>query len=83
MHVKLNYQKADGKWYELVCYDYYVEDLEKDEELTSDNNDCTVTPTASQKSCRSCINLITCIQERPDVITRYQLCNDWERHYIA
>jgi lipocalin len=37
VRTKINYQKADGKWYELTCYDYSIE--QDDEKLTSDNSD--------------------------------------------
>lgn len=77
MRTKINYQKADGKWYELICYDYSIE--QDDEILTSDNSGYAVTPSASLKSCRSCINLLTCIQARPDVILKFQLCDEWEK----
>lgn len=52
-----------------------------DENKTSDNSDYyAVPPLATPKSCRSCINLLTCIQARPDVILKFQLCDEWERH---
>jgi len=81
MKTTINYQKADGKWYELTCYDYSIE--HEEEKLTSDNSDYAVTSLASPKSCRSCVNLLTCIQARPDVILRFQLCDEWERHDFA
>ena len=81
MKTTINYQKADGKWYELTCYDYSIENA--DEKHTSDNSDYAVTPSDTPKSCRSCINLLTCIQARPDVILKFQLCDEWERKDFA
>lgn len=81
MKTIINYQKADGKWYELTCYDYSIECA--DEKLTSDNNDYAVTPSATLKSCRNCINLLTCIQARSEVILKFQLCDEWERQDFA
>ena len=43
------------------------------------NSDYAVTPSATPISCRSCINLLTCIQARPAVILKFQLCDEWER----
>jgi hypothetical protein len=49
MRTVLNCQKADGKWYQLTCYDYYVEG----EKLTSPN--MQITP-CERRSCCNCGN---------------------------
>jgi len=57
MRTKINYQKADGKWYELICYDYSIEqDFEK---LTSDNKQ-----SAKNYTCPKCGAMLSVIESR-------------------
>ena len=53
MRTIINYQKSDGKWYQVTCYDYYIED----EKFTSTNTERAEILPGQCPACHGCGNV--------------------------